>query len=239
MSEPEALLRLQDIDIRLMRLRATLSKMPQQIKLSMIARADRKLAMELTNICGQRKDAQMELDDNERRHDEVIKKIKAVQAEALERRQGFRETRDLEAHLSALAKQQEKLEHSYMEQAAALEKIEKAEKNAHGLRMKLQAEKKSQQDSFEQGSSDLRAEVRKLEAERAAAVSEITPAVMGRYEQASKRFGGLAVESLKGNVPSVCRVKLQPADFGDLKRQPEITECPYCHRILVSREALS
>lgn len=239
MSEPEALLRLQDIDVQLMRLRTTLAKMPQQIKLFAIARADHKLATQLTLICGQRKDAQMELEDNERRHQEVITKTKAVQAEALERQQGFRETRDLEAHLSALAKQQEKLEHSYMEQAVELEKIEKAEKNAQELRRRLQVEKKAQQTSFEQASTDLRAEVRKLETERAGVAAEITPEVMDRYKKASKRFGGLAVESLKGNVPSICCVKLQPADFGDLKREPEITECPYCHRILVTREALS
>ncbi len=211
MSEPEALLRLQDIDVQLMRLRTTLAKMPQQIKLFAIARADHKLATQLTLICGQRKDAQMELEDNERRHQEVVTKTKAVQAEALERQQGFRETRDLEAHLSALAKQQEKLEHSYMEQAAELEKIEKAEKNAQELRRRLQVEKKAQQTSFEQASTDLRAEVRKLETERAGCRDH--PRGHGPLQEGQQRFGGLAVESLKGNVPSICCVKLQPADF--------------------------
>ena len=39
-----------------------------------------------------------------------------------------------------------------------------------------------------------------------------------------------------GNVPSVCRVKLQPSLFHDLAHGDEITECPYCHRILITSE---
>jgi len=37
-------------------------------------------------------------------------------------------------------------------------------------------------------------------------------------------------------VPSICRVKLQPSLFSDLKKADAITECPYCHRLLVTQE---
>ena len=57
MSESEALLRLQDIDLELMRLHATLDKMPQRAKLAAINKAERKLATQLKIIIGQRKDA--------------------------------------------------------------------------------------------------------------------------------------------------------------------------------------
>ena len=59
---------------------------------------------------------------------------------------------------------------------------------------------------------------------------------LARYDAAAKRFGGLAVEKLEGNVPSVCRVKLQPSLFSDLKHAGSIAECPYCHRLLVTEE---
>ena len=112
MAEPEALLRLQDIDIKLMRIHAQLDAMPQQKKLGAIARAQRQLARQTTIIVGQLKDAQMDLDDNESQHALVLDKIANVKAEAHAREAGFRQTRDLEAHLSALAKQQEKIEHA-------------------------------------------------------------------------------------------------------------------------------
>lgn len=239
MAEPEALLRLQDIDIKLMRIHAQLDAMLQQQKLATIVRAQRQLARQTTIIVGQLKDAQMELEDNESQHALVLNKIAKVKSEAQEREAGFRQTRDLEAHLSALAKQQEKIEHAYMEKAAALERLQKAESNARAMAERLIAEKTVQQNSFEKDSADLRAEERLLKNERAQVIAEISAEVMERYEQACRRFGGLAVESLHGNVPSVCRVKLQPADFGDLRRGPEIGMCPYCHRILITKGALA
>jgi len=67
-------------------------------------------------------------------------------------------------------------------------------------------------------------------------VKDLSEEVLATYDAAVKRFGGLAVESLSSNVPSTCRVKLQPAIFQKLQRGPRITECPYCHRMLVVLE---
>ena len=162
MSESEALVRLQQIDIELMRLHRTLDAMPQAAKLAAIAKAQRKLQSQLTLIVGQRKDAEMDVAENQRKHDETLKKIQDVQVEAAQRQASFREARDVEAHLTALAKQQEKLEHAYLEKSEVLDKVTRAEKNARDLALKLDAEKAATQESFEQDSADLRAEVRKL-----------------------------------------------------------------------------
>ena len=83
------------------------------------------------------------------------------------------------------------------------------------------------------------ARVRVLAGERRAALTDISEDVQRRYESASKRFGGLAVERLRGNVPTTCRVKLQQGLFSDLMRGPVIAECPYCHRMLVTEGALA
>ena len=40
-------------------------------------------------------------------------------------------------------------------------------------------------------------------------------------------------------MPTTCRVKLQQGIFGELMRGPIITECPYCHRMLVTEGALA
>ena len=109
MSESEALVRLQATDIELMRLHHTLDDMPQAQKLATIAKAARKLQSQLTAIIGQRKDAEMDVAENQRKHEETLAKIQTVQAEAAQRQASFREARDVEAHLTALAKQQEKL----------------------------------------------------------------------------------------------------------------------------------
>ena len=81
--------------------------------------------------------------------------------------------------------------------------------------------------------------MRVLATERKNVMADISDDVAQRYAKAAKRFGGLAVERLRGNMPTTCRVKLQQGIFGELMRGPIITECPYCHRMLVTEGALA
>ena len=64
--------------------------------------------------------------------------------------------------------------------------------------------------------------------------------VLTDYERLLKQFRGLAVETIKGNIPTVCHTALQASSMSDLNHDgSEITHCPYCHRLLVlpSKEA--
>ena len=238
MTESHALLRLQEIDLELMRLNAQLKAMPQQKKLVAIQAAEKNLAGKLKAIVGQRKDAEIDLDDNEAAQLKTKDRVSEVQAEAQQRAQDFRGVRDLEAHLTALAKQLEKLEYKHRELESNLEKLMKAEQNANDLAAKLNDERAVQQESYERQSADIMARVRVLAAERKAVLADISQDVADKYAKAAKRFGGLAVERLRGNMPTTCRVKLQQGIFGELMRGPIITECPYCHRMLVTEGAL-
>ena len=236
MSEASSLLRLQEVDLQLMRLRKTLSAMPQQEKLRTIALAKKKLASQLKQIVGQRKDAEIELEDNQADHDKIMGITAEVREQVSERVQSYRQVQDLEAQLTALAKRQEKLEYTRLVLEENYERLEKAERNARDLGERLLEEERAQQEAFEQSTADLQAQVRMLEQERAALVKDLSEEVLASYESGMQHFGGLAVESLSSNVPSVCRVKLQPAIFQKLQRGPRITECPYCHRMLVVLE---
>ena len=234
---PQALLALQDIDLELMRINAQLKAMPQQKKLDAIDAAKRNLQGRLTSIVGQRKDAEMELEDNEAAQRKTTARVEEVQGEAQDRASDYRGIRDLEAHLTALAKQLEKLEYKHGELEENLERLLRLEQNALGLLEKLEAERVGQQQSFDQASADLMARVRMLAAERRKALAELPDEVQRDYDRAAKRFGGLAVERLRGNMPSTCRVKLQQGIYNELLRGPLITTCPYCHRMLVTEGA--
>ena len=237
-TESQSLLRLQEIDLELMRLKGQLDAMPQQKKLAAIKAAKKNLAGKMKVIIGKRKDAEIDLEDNEAAHQKTERRVSEVQSEAQGRAQDFRGVRDLEAHLTALAKQLEKLEFKHSELESNLEKLLKAEQNAIDLGKRLDEEQAAQQEAYERSSADLMARVRVLAAERKATLANISADVAQRYALASKRFGGLAVERLRGNMPTTCRVKLQQGIFGELMRGPIITECPYCHRMLVTEGAL-
>lgn len=234
MKETEALVRLQQIDLTLMRHRRTLNNMPQMKRIQAARAARKKLASQITQIVGQRKDAQMDLDDNEsgrRRLEEIYLEVqeKYESGEA-----GHREVQNLEDQLTSLAKRMEKYEFKHRGLAQRLEKTQLAERNARAMDDRLAREEQSLAENLRSQTSDIQRDVSMLTRERSEVVQSITPEVMSRYEPAFKRFGGLAVETMRGSTPSVCRVAIPPSSFGDIRRGAAITECPYCHRILVT-----
>ena len=236
MTEATALLSLQDLDIRLLKCASTLAAMPQRARLKTIDLARRKVSSELTGIVGQRKDAELEIADIRENLAHYHAKTAEVQAAADEGQHTHREIRDFEQQLTSLAKRIEKCEFALGPAQERLERLARAERNARLTAERLDSERDATQASLDADSKSLRAEIVDLTRQRERAAEQVSEAHLAAYEVARKRFKGLAVERLTGNVPSVCRVKLQPSSFHDLAHGDEITECPYCHRILITSE---
>ena len=236
MTVADTLVRLQEVDLELLKHASTLSAMPQRKRLQTIELAARKVATELKGIVGQRKDAETEIADAEEALAHYREKTVEVQAAADAGEHTHREIRDFEQQLTSLAKRIEKSEYTLRPLREQLERLERAERNARATSERLEAERAATEAALADGSSSLRAEIVRLSNERSDLAGRLAPELLERYEVARKRFKGLAVERLHGNVPSVCRVKLQPSQFHDLSQSEEITECPYCHRILITSE---
>lgn len=236
MSEASDLTHLQECDLELLRIRARLDAMPQRTKLAQIAEATRAVSSRLVRVVGRRKDLEMEMDDLRQRRDSLDAKAREVREQAQGRAADFRATNDLEAQLTSLAKRVEKVEFTLSGDEDELRRVRAAEEKGEGLRARLEEERRATQQSFEEESASLRGDAVRLEADAASARARLPQDVLDRYDAAAKRFSGLAVETLHGNVPSICRVRLQPGAFQRLARGPVIAECPYCHRILVTEE---
>ncbi len=233
MTEAQALVRLQEIDLDMLRLASTLAAMPQQKKIQAIGRARKKVQSEQTKIFGQRKDLETNVSENQEDLEHYRSRTEEVKAEVASGSHGYRQIQDYEAHLTGLAKKIEKLEHNRAQLDEDLEKVKRAESNASLTLQRLDEEEAAQKKSFEADGAQIRRKIVSLDEERKGVVSQISAKHMSDYEAARKRFKGLAVEKLVGNVPSVCRVKLQPASFHDLTHGDDVAECPYCHRILI------
>ncbi len=232
MSEASALLRLQEIDLELMRAKKNAEALPQRQKVAAARAAAKKVAGELTKIVGQRKDLEIELADLEDSKKFFSEKVTEIQSGSYD--QDFRSAQDMEFNLATLAKKLEKCDYDTEHLLPRLETVERAEKNARALADKLEREEAAQLASFKQAMDEITAQVKSLAAERERIVASLPGSLVASYEAARKRFGGVAVETLVGNRPSACRVALQPSSFTDIRRSgSEVTTCPYCKRILV------
>lgn len=234
MKESEALVLLQDVDLKLIRDNATLKKMPQVAKIEAVRAAKKKLASDYTKIVGQLKDCQMDIADNESDHKRMEDITDDVHQQIQEAGHDYRALKGYDLQLSALAKRIEKLEFTHKQLEERLAKLKQAEKNARDLDQKLTDQGHLLLESYRTDSKQVTDEIDDLQQERERAVRNLRPETYEAYQAAQKRFDGLAVETLKGNRPSICRVALQPSSFDDLRRGPAITECPYCHRMLVT-----
>ena len=238
MSEATALVRLQEIDLELLRLRKGAEALPQGTKVLAARAASKKVAGELAKIVGQRKDLEMDLADIDESRKFFSGKVGEVQADT-PAPGDFRAAQELENNLAYLAKRLEKCDYDSDRLMERLEKVERAEKNARALQQRLAQEEQAQTESWQAAAADITSRVKELSAERSGLVAQIGPELAARYDEARRRFGGLAVETLQGNKPSACRVALQPRSFSEIRRAgAEVTTYPYCKGILiVSKEA--
>jgi len=238
MLETDALVRIQEIDLALMRHRRTLSAMPQTKKIQAIRQARKKLAQEATRVLGLRKDAEMDLADADHSHDRLVEIMVETQERAERPGVTYRELADIEAQLTSLAKRIEKYEFKRPSLVERLEKVRATERNVAETDRRLEEEEEAQTQSLNERAADIVQDMQRLTAERQTVAAAITSQVMESYVAAQRRFKGLAVEVLRNNIPSICCVTVPPSAYSDVVHGPAITECPYCHRLLVTSTSM-
>jgi predicted nucleic acid-binding Zn-ribbon protein len=112
---------------------------------------------------------------------------------------------------------------------------EPLEKNVKAAEVSLAAEKKEvdgEKAKAQARTAADRAEIAKLQEERAAIVTQMTPSVASEYERIRKGRAGVAVaEAINGRC-SKCNIALRPQFLQELKLGSSIMVCESCKRIL-------
>jgi predicted nucleic acid-binding Zn-ribbon protein len=81
-------------------------------------------------------------------------------------------------------------------------------------------------------SSELKAALERMAAERKTTVAGITPQVLAIFDQVAKRRGGIAVAEAREGICTICHVRLRPQVFNTIRRNDAIVQCDHCQRIL-------
>ena len=234
MSAGATLLKLQQIDLELARNKSELANMPELKELASKRKTYVKLKAEMTKLYAQRKDLDIELDDLNTTEIQTNNAIEAAKKRHVDG-SDYREVQDLENELATLAKRLDKIEHTRKDIVVAHKEALDRETRAQAIIAKFEEGVKAETKAARAKAADLQAQIDAATKERTALA-----AVLADYERLLKQFRGLAVETIKGNIPTVCHTALQASSMSDLNHDgSEITHCPYCHRLLVlpSKEA--
>ena len=235
MSVGTLLLDLQDLDLELARDRAALNAMPEIAELAKKRRAYQKLKAEATKLYAQRKDIETYLKDLEGQEMDANDDVRIAQQYTDS--SDYRAVQELELKLSNLARQLDKIAYDRREYERQLADITAKQNQLADYTAKFEAAFVADTKAAREKAAELTESIERAERERAHVLEQIPEQLRKRYEKAAAAHGGLAVERLEGNVPSVCRMALQASSMSDLARATgDITECPYCHRILIMNE---
>jgi len=234
MSAGATLLKLQQIDLELARNKSELANMPELKELASKRKTYVKLKAEMTKLYAQRKDLDIELDDLNTTEIQTNNAIEAAKKRHVDG-SDYREVQDLENELATLAKRLDKIEHTRKDVVVAHKEALDRETRAQAIIAKFEEGVKADTKAARAKAADLQAQIEAATKERTALA-----ATLPDYERLLKQFRGLAVETIQGNIPTVCHTALQASSMSDLNHDgSEITHCPYCHRLLVlpSKEA--
>ena len=103
MSESVNLMQLQDIDLQLLKLASNLASMPQVQKIKNAQLAEKKIASQLKQVLGVKKDVEIDISDLNEQRSHYVQKTEEVSA-AVETATNHRALRDFDQQLSSLAK---------------------------------------------------------------------------------------------------------------------------------------
>ena len=232
MSAGATLLKLQQIDLELARNKSELANMPELKELASKRKTYVKLKAEMTKLYAQRKDLDIELDDLNTTEIQTNNAIEAAKKRHVDG-SDYREVQDLENELATLAKRLDKIEHTRKDVVVAHKEALDREARAQAIIAKFEEGVKADTKAARAKAADLQAQIDALAA-------TLPADVLTDYERLLKQFRGLAVETIQGNIPTVCHTALQASSMSDLNHDGRsITHCPYCHRLLVlpSKEA--
>ncbi len=236
LSQGAALLKLQEIDLEIARQRSRAEAPEELERLKALLQTSKRVAALVTSLTAKIKDEEMDLAELSSEQTSLREEIDALKERARTEAMDHRQQAWANERHASLAKRLDKADYHGEQVMERIEALEAKRDEANAAARKLDREIAVVKASIRSAVEEARAAIGELEAERADVAGAIDDAYLERYEQASRRFDGLAVEALHGRRPSVCSMALEPRSVEDAWRSAPITTCPYCRRILVVGE---
>jgi predicted nucleic acid-binding Zn-ribbon protein len=235
MTEAQALLALQEIDIEELRAERRLEELPEKRAILEVRHKQR----EIEELQGKADMLVNKLNAELKAHQDEISTLTekiAGEQKKLDETSDHRQVQALTREMDGLRRRRDKIE---MESLTLMERIEKAAgqvAKVHEALAQLATKEQAIIAKFQERGAEVQAEIATLKAKRDAAARHISASTLERYEQIRQSKGGVAVGRLTGDTCSACRMSLPAERVAALCAGPDIGTCTECRRLLVVRE---
>jgi predicted nucleic acid-binding Zn-ribbon protein len=234
-SDLKQLIRLQSIDLSIQELRARIDRFPG------ISRAlDEKLRAAQSGLEAAKEKAKnnqakrKKLDTDITTNESKVSKYRD-QMIAVKTNEEYRALQhEIEHAQSAIRTVEDEILNLMMEAETLQSEIKAAESRLKEDQQKVNEERKLLE---EENKRDLSAMESCLK-ERKEMEASISPDLLPQYERVRKHRGGVAVAAARDYVCELCKVRIRPQVFQEIRRNDKIIPCDACQRILYDPENL-
>ncbi|HEY1218434.1 MAG: C4-type zinc ribbon domain-containing protein [Bryobacteraceae bacterium] len=222
-------IRLQEIDNLLVNLQREIAALPVHISVieKKLISHERKLEADRAALVANQKERKRSEGDIQV-WEQKISKLKGQMVEAKTNEQ----YRAFQSEIEFCQTEIRKLEDRILDLMGESEPLDRNVKSAEAaLRTEKQQVEAEKNSARERTAADKKAAA-ELQQERAAIVSQMTPAAVQKYERARKARKGIGVAEVVEGRCTACNMLLRLQYFQDLKKDNQILSCESCQRLL-------
>jgi len=234
MTQAASLLRLQELDLAILRSNKRLQELPEKQEILAVRTKTR----DVTELHRKADLLVHKLNHDLKAHQDEIASLTeklATEQEKVTATSDHRAAQSITREMDGLRRRQDKLE---MESLQLMERIEKA--TAQIVKIDEALTQLAEKDAvlvaqFQKVGGALQKDIKALEKERGEVALLLAKETLTRYEQSRESKGGVGVGRLEGDQCSACRMSLPMERVRELDAGPDIGTCPQCRRLIVVR----
>jgi predicted nucleic acid-binding Zn-ribbon protein len=231
----EALLELQDLDIRIEQLRHRRANLPEREKLAAVDAALGALWAEREALSAERARLVAQRDGFEKEAFAATARIEAIEARLESAATSFRDQEAMAAEVASLRRRRDEIEDRQLGAMEELEPIELALSALDARRAGLEEERREAQEAFSRAIEAADAAIKAALEERGVLAEAVEPQLRATYEALARRLGGVAVARVVHGTCEGCRLSLSATELDQLRHGGSgRLRCEQCGRILVA-----
>lgn len=228
-----ALLRLQQADMDIARVRRELAGLPQRRVIVEAREKRRAIEQKREKVAALKEDAERKLAGVGEEDALLAGKQRAAQ-EAIDAAKGdYRSVEARTKEMNGFAKRRATLEAELDRLGAELARIGEVEAQVSSALAAVQRQEDEATAAFQEQGGALKNDEARGMAERARIAETLPADLLEAYEKTAARTGGVAVARLQGNACGACRATIEGGRLIDLKASAPLGVCPACKRLLV------
>ncbi|MBI4484130.1 MAG: hypothetical protein HY652_14740 [Acidobacteria bacterium] len=228
----EALIRLQEIDLRILELNRQASEFPQKIVALQQELGHRQV--DALALKEQLESSQKERRKLEGEADLLRPRLSKYKDQLME----VKTNKEYQAVLKEIEGCKEEItqkEDIILDHMERVERLEREIKILEATYRQEEEQVRRQENDYKKSSAAIQVEIEQLATRKADLERFISQDLLERYKTLAQLRRGIALAEARDESCTVCHVKLRPQVFNDVRRNDQILSCESCNRILYYR----